>query len=129
MPKVKVVNNPEHDSTLPKVKLKLGNETYYLCYTFAALTLAETKLNNEGISCNILKALDLSELDARNLSALLYAGLLTHKPDITIEKVLSLITFKNMQEIPPRILEAYAASLADPSDEDVNGKADPTQPK
>jgi hypothetical protein len=127
---VKIAKNPEHDSTLPKTELKLGKETFYLCFTFAALSLAETQLRRQGVECNLLKALDVRDLDATKLSTLLYAGLITHKPEITYEEVLKLITFKNMFSIPDRITTAYAAALADSADDDAkDGKADPTQPE
>jgi hypothetical protein len=103
----KVAGNPEHDATLPKTPIKLGKETYYLCYNFRALSLAESKLRNVGVECNILKSLDPTELDATKLATVLFAGLLAHKPNITFDEVLSLIDFKNMFTIPGKIMEAY----------------------
>lgn len=64
-------------------------------------------------------------MDALRLVPLLYAAMLSHQPKITIEKVTSLVTMKNMGKIFEGIALAYGASLADPSGEDV--KADPDQ--
>jgi hypothetical protein len=125
--KLEVAGVPEIDPTLPKVGIKLGDTTYYLCYTFGAMALAEARLRKQGIECNLLKGCDVTSLDASTLSSLLYAGLLTHQPDITIEHVLGMITFHNMFFIPNRITEAYVASLALPSEDD-GVATDPTQP-
>jgi hypothetical protein len=126
MPKtVKIAGNPEIDPTLPKVAIKLGKETYYLCFTFGALSLAQKNLRDIGVECNLLHALDLSTMDALRLVPLLYAALLSHQPKITIDKVTALVTIKNLGMIFEGIAQAYGASLADPSPEDV--KADPDQ--
>jgi hypothetical protein len=126
MSKVKVANNPEFDSALPKTPMTLGGETYYLCYTFGALSLAEAMIRKTGVQCNILKSLDVMNLGAAELEALLFAGLITHKPKITFEEASALITLRNVYLISESIATAYIAALADPSD-DV--KEDPSQPK
>jgi hypothetical protein len=124
---VKIAGNPEIDPTLPKIELKLGKEIYYLSFTFGALALAQRDLRASGIDCNLLHALDLSTIDPSRIVPLLYAALLAHQPKITIDKVTSLVTFKTMGTIYGQIVEAYGASLADPSPEDV--KPDPDQPE
>jgi hypothetical protein len=123
---VKIAGNPEIDPTLPKVDIKLGSETYYLCFTFGALSLAQKNLRDIGVECNLLHALDLSSMDALRLVPLLYAALLSHQPKITLEKVATLVTFKNMGMIFEGLARAYGASLAETSPEDV--KPDPEQP-
>lgn len=122
---VKIAGNPEIDPTLPKIAIKLGKDTYYLAFTFGALSLAQKNLRDIGVECNLLHALDLSTMDALHLVPLLYAALLSHQPKITIDKVTSLVTIKNLGMIFEGIVQAYGASLADPSPEDV--KADPDQ--
>jgi hypothetical protein len=113
------------DPTLPRVELKLGKETYFLVFTFKALAIAQKGLRDIGVEVNLLHALDLSNMDAEKLIPLLYAALITHQPKITPAEVTELVTFKNLGTIFEKIAEAYGASLADPSDEDV--KADPTR--
>ncbi len=124
---IKIAGNPEIDPTLPKIEIKLGKETYYLCFTFGALALAQKNLRDVGVDVNLLHALDLSTMDALRLVPLLYAALLSHQPKITLDKVTSLVTIKNLGMIFEGIAAAYGASLADPSPDDV--KPDPTQPE
>ena len=120
---IKIPEHPELDPTLPKVELKIGKQTYLLCFTFQALALAQKNLREIGVNVNLLHALDLSTMDAEKLIPLLYAALITHQPKITPNEVVKLVTFKNLGLIFEKLAEAYGASLADPSDEDA--KADP----
>lgn len=119
---IKITEHPDLDPTLPKIELKLGKQTYYLCFTFKALAVAQKNLRDIGVQVNLLHALDLSNMDAEKLIPLLYAALLTHQPKITPGEVTNLVTFKNLGHIFDAIAQAYGASLAEP-DEDV--KADP----
>lgn len=112
-----VAKNPELDPTLPKVELKLGKKTYFLCFTYAALIQAEAELRKLGVKVNMLKALDFETLDATTLSSLLYAAILTHDPSITPEAAATLISFKNIGKIRESLLYAFVASLADLDDE------------
>lgn len=122
---VKISNHPELDPTLPKTELKLGKQTYLLCFTFKALAVAQKNLRDIGVEVNLLHALDLSNMDAEKLVPLLYAALITHQPKITPLEVTALVTFKNLGSVFEALAAAYGASLADPSDEDA--KADPTK--
>ncbi|MCU1251531.1 MAG: hypothetical protein JWQ49_4560 [Edaphobacter sp.] len=123
----KIAGNPEIDPTLPKIEIKLGKETFFLCFTFGALALAQKNLRSIGVDCNLLHALDLSSLDASQLVPLLYAAMISHQPKISVDKVISLVTIENLGLIFDGIAHAYGASLADPSPEDV--KPDPNQPE
>lgn len=131
MPKtLKISEHPELDETLPATELKLGKNTYSLCFTFKALAVAQKNLRNIGVQVNLLHALDLSNMDAEKLVPLLYAALITHQPKITPDDVIALVTFRNLGSIFDSIAQAYAASLADP-ETDAKGKgesSDPTQP-
>ena len=111
---MKVAKNPSIDPTLPKVELVLDGTSRYLCFTFAALALAEGKLREQGMTTNLLHALDLSKLDASRVVPLLYAALITHSPDLTIEEVVSLVTLRNLGAIFEGIANAYSASLSEP---------------
>lgn len=120
---LKISNHPELDPTLPKTELKLGKQTYLLCFTFKALAVAQKNLRDIGVQVNLLHALDLSNMDAEKLVPLLYAALITHQPTITPTEVVGLVTFRNLGSIFEKLAEAYGASLAEPSDEDA--KSDP----
>lgn len=115
------------DPTLPKIELKLGKETYFLVFTFKALAAAQKGLRDIGVEVNLLHALDLSNVDAEKLVPLLYAALITHQPKITPLEVVELVTFKNMGRIFEAIAQAYGESLAEPSEDDKEGKKDPTE--
>jgi hypothetical protein len=110
----KVAKNPAIDPTLPKVPLKLGDETYYLCFAFGAIALAEAKLREQGIHVNLLHALDLLSMDAGRVVPLLYATLITYQPSITPEAVAKLVTMRNLGAIFEAIAKAYGESLAEP---------------
>ncbi len=110
----KVAKNPAVDPTLPKVELKLDGKTYHLCFTFAALALAEAKLRKEGVNVNLLHALDLSSLDATRVVPLLYAALITHEPDMTFTEAAALVTLRNLGAIFEGIASAYGESLSEP---------------
>lgn len=121
----KVAKNPAIDPTLPKVPVKLGGETYYLCFSFAAIATAEAKLREQGIKVNLLHALDLSSMDAARVVPLLYATLITHQPDITPEAVAKLVTMRNLGAIFEGIGKAYTESLAEPEP----GEKHPNEPQ
>ncbi|HTF67031.1 MAG TPA: hypothetical protein VK638_30545 [Edaphobacter sp.] len=121
----KIAKNPEVDPTFPKVPLTLGNQTYYLCFTFGALALAEARLRADGVSVNLLHSLQLDQVDATRLPALLYAAVLAHQPDATFGEVAFLVTLKTLGPIFDAIVEAYRLSLSDPSEEE---KGNPTLP-
>jgi hypothetical protein len=125
--KVKVAGIPGTDPTLPRIEFKRGKETFYLCFNFRALAIAQKNLRLSGVECNLLKALDLSGMDAERIVPVFYATLITHQPDITIEQVENLIDLKNIGLVFNVIADAYVASLAEPSDEDE--KPDPLQPE
>lgn len=118
------------DPTIPAVELQIGKDRYYLAFTFRALAIAQKSLRDVGVQCNLLHALDLSNLDAEKLVSLLFAALITHQPKITPEQVADLVTFRNMGLIFEKLAEAYGASLADPTTNEAgteDAKPDPTQ--
>ncbi len=121
----KIAGNPEVDPTLPKIEIKLDGKSYFLCFTFEALAMAQAKLRAQGITVNLLHALDLSNMDAERVVPLLYAALMTHKADITPVQVAKMVTLRNLGTIFEGIAQAYGASLAAPSPEEV--KSDPPE--
>jgi|GEM_PF-2675222 len=122
----KVAKNPAVDPTLPKVELKLGGQTYFLCFTFAGLALAEAKLRAQGIAANLLHALDLSSLDASTVAPLLFGAMVTHDPKITFDQVSALVTLRNVPAILQAITSAYEQSLAEPTEESKSVPLDET---
>ena len=119
MPKTnKIAGDASIDPTLPKIAIKLGKETFYLCFTFGALITAQKNLRDIGVNVNLLHALDLSDMDALKLVPLLYAALLSHQPKITLDRVTALVTIRNLGSIFEGIAQAYGASLAEPTEDE-----------
>ena len=102
------------DPALPKVEVKLGDKSYFLCFTFGALALAEAKLREIGQSVNLLMSLDFASIDATRLVPLFFASLITHQSDITPDAACTLITLRNMGVIYEGLANAYMASIAEP---------------
>lgn len=123
--KVTVAGVPGTDPVLPRTELRIGKETYYLCFTFRAIAVAQKTLRDAGIDCNLLQSLDLTNMQADRLVPLLYASLITYKPKITLDEVFAMVTFRNLGKVFEAITGAYIASLSDPDEEE--GKADPTK--
>ena len=119
---------PAIDPTLPKVELVLDGKPYLLCFTFAALALAEAKLREVGTRVNLLRALDLTDMHAEQVVPLLLAAMLTHQPDIDPVTVAKLVTFKDIPAIYTGISSAYIASLA-PAEKSEDAKQHPGEPQ
>lgn len=120
----KVAGVAGSDPTLPMVELTLGETTYNLAFTFAALATAASQFRARGIQCKLMYSLDLTEMDADRLGPLLYATLITNHPKITIDEAEALITMSNIGLVFQKIVEAYGASLADPTKKSgTEGKA------
>jgi hypothetical protein len=121
-----IAHNPELDPTMPKIEIKLGDKSYFLCFTFSAIALAEAKLRAAGTPANLIHALDLSTMDASKIVPLFYAALISHQPDIKPEVAASLVTMKNLGTIFQGIADAYIASLSDPEETaKTEGKGQP----
>lgn len=123
MAKSKVANVPGVDPTLPRVPVELNGETYFLVFTFGALAIAASELRKLGVEVNLLHSLDLSTFDADKVIPLLYAALITHQRDITLEKVTKLVTLHNLGSVFAAIVKAYTESLAEPNGSDTEGSS------
>jgi hypothetical protein len=123
--KRRIAGNPEVDPTLPKVEITLGGKKYFLCFDFGALALAEAKLRDAGVECNLLECLDLTSLDATRIVPLLYGAVLAYQPAMAFEEVKSLVTMRNLGAIFEGIVNAYKESLAEPSDDAQAGPQKP----
>lgn len=111
----KIAGVPGVDPTLPRVPIELGGENYFLVFTFKALAIGAAELRKQGVVVNLLHSLDLTSLDADRVAPLLFAAMITHQPDIKIEKVQELITLHNLGRVFEAIAQAYTDSMAEPS--------------
>lgn len=110
----KVAKIPALDPTLPDVKLTLGDTTYNLCFTFAALRLAEVELKKMGEPVNIFHAFDFDNMDAGKMVSLLYAAVVTDKPEIQLESIPKLITLRDVAKIKQALFDAFTLSIVEP---------------
>jgi hypothetical protein len=101
--------------TIKPVELSLGGQEYQLVFTFGALAHAQTKLRKLGIEANLLHALDLSNLTPDQVAPLLYAAAITHHPKTDYAQLESLVTMQTYGPILNAVVEAYIASIADPT--------------
>jgi hypothetical protein len=102
------------DTQAASVELKIGEETYNLCFTFAAMQEAKRILQRKGIRVNLLIALDSMDVDVDTLPALLFAALRTHHPEIDYKRAESLIDMRAALPIFGAICDAYIASVKSP---------------
>ena len=106
------------NATLRTTTLKLRKKEYSLHLDFAALSTAEALLKKQGVQVNLLKSLDLADLDASGLAAMLFAALKRDQPEMTYLEALGLISLPHLNKIFDAILEAYVAAQKDPDTED-----------
>lgn len=111
------------DTQAPSVDLKIGEETYQLCFTFAALQEAKRILRREGIKVNLLVALDSLEVDYDTLPALFYGALRTHHPEMDYKRALAMLDPRNAHLVFGAIFEAYAKSIME-----ADGEPSPVDP-
>ncbi|MFC6644139.1 hypothetical protein ACFQBQ_00740 [Granulicella cerasi] len=97
----------EHNPLLPTVYLDIAGKKRKLLFDFNAIIKVE-----ELTGINLLQAV-VSDLEAKNIRALLYASLLHDEPNLTIEEVGSWITLKNLANIRTAINTAWFASIED----------------
>jgi len=98
------------NATLKQTVLTIDGKEYNLYMDFAAIANAESLLKKQGLQVNLLRALNLSELDASGLAAILYAMLLRDQPKTTYEDVLNLISIQSLGSIFDAVLNAYLAA-------------------
>jgi hypothetical protein len=103
---------PFVDPTLPKVPVEVSGKTYSLCFDFNALATAEAIT---GV--NLLKAMDFQNLSAVSFRALLFASLLKHQPNMTLEEAGSLIQPGNGATLTQALVKAYIDSNPEPEPE------------
>lgn len=123
--KLKVPGVPALDPTLPKVSLELAGETWQLCFDYAALAIAEEKLAEQGEVVNMLLVADVRYIGAQRLPVLFFAALIRCHPDITLEKVRSMVTMETFSAVYDAVVEAYLQSC--PSLRGDKKKKDPIE--
>jgi hypothetical protein len=115
MARNKVAGIPGVDPTLPLTSIELGGVTYNLVFTFKALAIGASELRKQGVNVNLLHSLDLTSMDADRVAPLLFAAMITHHPEMQVEKVQDLITLKNLGRVFEAIAQAYTDSMVEPS--------------
>lgn len=111
------MTNPE--KALPEVELELWGATKKLVFSVQAFCILE-----ETTGKNALDGDNYSNPDARTLSALLWAGLITHHKDISLDFVRSNLSLKQLMSLYPTILKAFNRASSEEKKSDV----EPTPP-
>jgi hypothetical protein len=117
---------PAENPTVQASPLTLSGKEVHLVYDFAALATAESVLRKQGVQANLLHSLDLADVDASGLAAILFAGMLRENPALTYAETLTMITFDNLGDIFDAVLAAYVAAQK-PADEGTSPNAQGTE--
>lgn len=72
---------------------------------------------------NPIQGNPLEQVDPETIRALLWACLIHEDPDLTLEDVGRMITFRNFTYVANRLIEAWEAAL--PEDDGQEGESDP----
>ena len=99
------------DPLLPRTPVTIDGKRYDLCFTFNALAQAKIGLRARGIHFNLLRSLDLAEIDVDAIQPLFYAALLPFRPEMTVEEAFALVTLQTCDVILMGIVEAYGAAF------------------
>jgi len=111
----------------PDVEVELGGEKFTLCYPIPAIWKLED-LSKMDILGNGLSEDDFKAMSRRHqlefVINLVYAGLITKHPEITVAKVGGMLFLRNMLTVQKKAMEAFTASLPSPEAEAAQ-KQDP----
>lgn len=108
---------PGQDPTLPDVSLIIGGKERHLCFDMEAIIRVE-----QLVGLNLFKAA-VSEVNATNLRALLYAALLRDDPSLTLEAVSKWITMRNVGNIHQALVTAWFGSIDAEEKDEQPGEA------
>jgi hypothetical protein len=98
--------------------IELDGEKFTVEFNFRAYSAMK-----ELTGISLINAWNPSEMDAKEIACLLFAGLLTHQREIEVEFCFDALRGENFADIYNTLLEAYTASLPKPKED-----ADPKQP-
>lgn len=108
-----------HKSIAPTVEIDL-DRTRHLLFDFAALEAIEDALDSPGITLGAeFWGEDLGKMTIKRARIALWAALLNHDPELTMEKLSELIKGKRPAFIIGKVLTAWALSKI-VQDEDVS---------
>lgn len=93
----------EIEKALPEITIELGEEKLTVVFSLYAFCELERLT---GV--NALEGQTWDRLNATILSTLLWAGLITHKPDLTIEELRKSISVPTLTNLYTVIIEALA---------------------
>jgi len=100
--------------------ITLAGREYTLCFPITAIWRLEDETGRKFLDDARPKEEIVAEYEhmsrrdqMRQLVAMLWAGLVTHHPEMTMEKAGSFVFLKNMLHIQQVVAEAFSASLSD----------------
>jgi hypothetical protein len=102
----------------PFTEIVIEGNTYKMCFSFAALAMAEISLRNQGYDVNLLQGLIVRTF--ATLRVLFAASLHVYHPELLFEATMDWLTPYNAHEVLLAVNKAWALSHDDGSKEEKN---------
>lgn len=101
------VQNPVIDTAV----IEIDGERFELCFDFGAMARVKAELREHGIRMNLLRSLDLGELDVDTLPVLFFATARARHPDLTWERAQALVTVRTAAGLIDALVQAYKVAM------------------
>jgi len=112
--KIRKIASLPDDPTIPEVSIEIDEKKYRLCFDFAALAKAKSKLREHGVEVNLLQSLDFRIIDVDTLPVLFYAASQHFQPNLTWEEAVRLVNVRTALGIFEGLGAAYMAAMVKP---------------
>lgn len=109
------------DPTARYTTLKLGRQTFHLCFDFDAVAKAEQMTGME-----LLFGVDWSKISAPRMRAMLCACMLKAHPETKPEDLTQYIVHKNLFAIQEALVEAWVNSTPDAHEQESPQQPEPS---
>ncbi len=94
---------------IESVKIELGGKERELKFDLGVMSDYEDLTGDNALQDDIF-----SRITSKKLIRLLFVVLKVNEPEITIDEIGKMITGENIQEILPKVIEAFNLGLPDP---------------
>lgn len=98
----------------PGRKIKLEGQDYHLILDMNAFCLLEERVEKMTGNRNIFTAIDWQNLNLRDFSLVIWAGLMTEHPELELTDVRRMVTLPKFQELRPIIDEMLVEAMPQP---------------
>lgn len=87
--------------------LGLGGKSYTLKFTYRGLAEARRLLREQGVRVNLLQSLNIEDMDADTLPALLFGALREHHAEISYTQAERMVSIKTYGAVTMALCGAY----------------------